>query len=188
MPSRAGGDATDAGRTPTRVLDVGCGLGGTSRHLAAAHGCEVTGVTISERQVELAGKLSRKAASLTKGAPATTAAIGDAERAAATPAALLDTPFIPIGASGGRVRFLELDAEKLGDVFPEAAVDVVWISEALSHFPDKHLFFRNACRVLRPGGKLVLADWFKNEGLTEKQFNDDIKPIEGMLTNSCGVR
>jgi tocopherol O-methyltransferase len=35
---------------------------------------------------------------------------------------------------------------------------------------------------LKEGGKLVVADWFKNEGLTEKEFKDDISPIEdGML-------
>lgn len=60
--------------------------------------------------------------------------------------------------------------------------DVVWISEALSHFPNKALFFENAYKLLAPGGTLVLADWFKAENLTEKQFQDDIVPIEdGML-------
>jgi len=60
--------------------------------------------------------------------------------------------------------------------------DAVWITEALSHFPNKGLFFQNAHMVLRAGGKLVLADWFKNEGLSEKEFNADIKPIEGRKT------
>lgn len=80
------------------------------------------------------------------------------------------------------MRFLELDAEKMADHFPADAFDVVWISEALSHFPDKALFFRNAQRVLRPGGRLVLADWFKAPGLSTAAFDADIKPIEdGML-------
>ena len=57
--------------------------------------------------------------------------------------------------------------------------DVVWITEALSHFPNKALFFRNAHQLLRPGGKLVLADWFKAEELGEGVFEADIKPIEG---------
>jgi hypothetical protein len=33
--------------------------------------------------------------------------------------------------------------------------------------------------VLKPGGRLVLADWFKDVGLGEQAFNNDIKPIEG---------
>ena len=40
------------------MLDVGCGLGGTSRFLAREHACEVTGITISGRQAEMAQKLT----------------------------------------------------------------------------------------------------------------------------------
>jgi len=48
----------------------------------------------------------------------------------------------------------------------------------MSHLPNKELFFWNAALLLNPGGKLV---WFKNEGLTEKQMDADIKPIEGTI-------
>lgn len=87
--------------------------------------------------------------------------------------------FLRIGK--GKVKFLELDAEKMGDVFASQSesFDAVWICEALSHFPNKTLFFQNAQKVLKKAGKLALADWFKEEGLDEKQFADDIKPIEG---------
>ncbi|EFX01070.1 gamma-tocopherol methyltransferase [Grosmannia clavigera kw1407] len=154
----------DSSSAALDVLDVGCGVGGTSRCLASDLGCRVTGITISTRQVEIAKRLSA----------GTTA--GDDDN---------DDDFQPVGK--GHVRFLELDAEKMGDYFLDGTADtglfdVVWISEALSHFPDKALFFRNAQRVLRPGGKLVLADWFKAEGLSAKAFDTDIKPIEdGML-------
>lgn len=103
------------------------------------------------------------------------------------------------GERGGKVRFIELDAEVMGSYFgvedegrgrggqaEQEAVekqekvnfDAVWISEALSHFPDKTGFFQNAFAVLRVGGRLVLADWFKDEGLDEKIMESDIKPIE----------
>lgn len=82
----------------------------------------------------------------------------------------------------GSVRFIELDAEKMGDFFTvapnKATFHVVWISEAMSHLPEKELFFKNAQLLLNPGGKLVVADWFKAEGLTE-QIKDDIASIEG---------
>ena len=81
----------------------------------------------------------------------------------------------------GKVRFVEMDAEKMMERFNDERFDGVWVSEALSHFPDKPLFFRNAHAVLNEGGKLVIADWFKAENLDEKTFVDDIKPIEGML-------
>ncbi len=37
-----------------RVLDIGCGWGGTAEYIAQRYGCEVVGVTVSERQVEYA--------------------------------------------------------------------------------------------------------------------------------------
>lgn len=42
-----------------RVLDVGCGLGGSARHLAAEHGCDVTGVDLTAEYVAVARELSR---------------------------------------------------------------------------------------------------------------------------------
>ncbi|KAK1760511.1 gamma-tocopherol methyltransferase [Echria macrotheca] len=148
----------------SRVLDVGCGVGGTSRFLASQLGCTVTGITISGKQVQLATRLTKTEAGVN------------------APAKADEDGFMSLGK--GKVRFVELDAEKMGEFFAGEAgrFDAVWISEALSHFPDKALFFRNAHAVLRAGGKLVLADWFKAEGLGQKEFDADIKPIEdGML-------
>ncbi|KAL8288889.1 hypothetical protein RB597_000801 [Gaeumannomyces tritici] len=154
----------------SQVLDVGCGMGGTARYLASQHGCTVTGITISDKQVEIANRL--------------TAAAAEAERtkegtAAGAPVAPDADGFYALGK--GKVRFMELDAEKMGGRFP-GDFDAVWISEALTHFPDKPLFFRNALAVLKPGGRVVLNDWFKAEKLDTQGFENDIKPIEdGML-------
>lgn len=42
----------------TTILDVGCGIGGSSRILAKDYGFEVTGITISPRQVQRAQELT----------------------------------------------------------------------------------------------------------------------------------
>jgi tocopherol O-methyltransferase len=160
----------DSSQVPknSHVLDVGCGVGGTSRYLASKHGCTVTGITISTKQVEIANRLTKAEAEKLQS--------GDASAEAALPDA---DGFIKLGE--GKVRFIELDAEKMADYFSgqEGTFDAVWISEALSHFPNKALFFKNAYAVLRPGGKLALADWFKDVNVDEKTFVNDIKPIEG---------
>jgi ubiquinone/menaquinone biosynthesis C-methylase UbiE len=51
--------ATAAGLQPgMRILDAGCGLGGSCRLLADEFGCEVTGIDITEDYIRTAGRLS----------------------------------------------------------------------------------------------------------------------------------
>jgi len=42
------------------VLDVGCGIGGTARHLAVSYGCRVTGIDLTPAYCELAEELSSR--------------------------------------------------------------------------------------------------------------------------------
>ncbi|GAB4215484.1 MAG: methyltransferase domain-containing protein [Synechococcales cyanobacterium] len=120
-------DALPAGTT---VLDVGCGIGGSSRILAKDYGFQVTGITISPQQVERAQQL--------------------------TPASLT-------------AHFQRDDAMNLS--FPDGTFDVVWCIEAGPHMPDKAVFAKELMRVLKPGGKLVVADW--------NQRDDRQKPLNG---------
>ncbi|KAI1651682.1 S-adenosyl-L-methionine-dependent methyltransferase [Daldinia loculata] len=153
-----------------KVLDVGCGVGGTSRFLARERGCTVTGITISGRQVEIARQVTETETGGSPPSPGSFAKYADEK-----------------GKEGGKVRFLELDAEKMLDHFRPAAgeaetFDCVWISEALSHLPDKKLFFSSSFSLVKSGGLLVIADWFKAPVLSPEQESTDIKPIEdGML-------
>ena len=160
----------------SEVLDVGCGIGGTSRYLAKEHGCMVTGITISGQQVQMARRLSR----LGVGTPVSSQTASSAGTPVSSNASSIDDAFDHLGK--GKVKFQELDAETMGDHFVSSKFDAVWISEAMSHLPNKQLFFENAFKLLKPGGRLVIADWFKAEDLTAAQMESDIKPIEdGML-------
>lgn len=62
-----------------RLLDVGCGLGGSARYLAAEHRCVVIGVDLTEEYIEVARELSRLA--------------GLQDRVAYQAASALDLPF-----------------------------------------------------------------------------------------------
>ena len=44
----------------TRVVDVGCGIGGSSRFMAKKYGCQAEGVTLSPVQAARANTLSRQ--------------------------------------------------------------------------------------------------------------------------------
>lgn len=52
--SAAVGKALEPLTSQSRVLDAGCGIGGTSQFLAETYGCHVTGITLSEYQMNIA--------------------------------------------------------------------------------------------------------------------------------------
>jgi tocopherol O-methyltransferase len=126
-----------------KVLDVGCGVGGTSCWLAT-RGHNVTGISLSPKQIEMAKAAMKK--------------------------------------DGVNVRFQVMDGEKIHFPGEEGTFDAVWISEALSHFPHKNYFFDHAMRMLKPGGKIVIVDWFTADSIGPKLTNGVIADIErGML-------
>lgn len=49
-------------RAGATVLDIGCGLGGSARFLAAHYGCHVTGIDLNESFIEVARLRTERAA------------------------------------------------------------------------------------------------------------------------------
>lgn len=48
-----------------------------------------------------------------------------------------------------------------GTSFPDGSFDVVWAVESVCHAADKNTFLSEAKRLLAPGGRLVVADFFR---------------------------
>ena len=121
----------------SRLLDIGCGFGGSSLFLAKTLGVKATGITISPIQVQMANEAAVR--------------------------------------EGLDARFDLMDAEELH--FDEG-FDVFWSVESFSHYYDLGRFFRRALPYLKRGGTFALTDWFKKPGLSERETEMFIRPIE----------
>lgn len=66
---------------------------------------------------------------------------------------------------------------------PDGSFDVVVAIESLSHMTDMALFFREAARVLRPGGRIVVCAWMSGKDPSAWERRTLLEPIctEGRL-------
>jgi tocopherol O-methyltransferase len=72
----------------------------------------------------------------------------------------------PIQANRAEERALALQinaqfsvADALAMPFEDESFDLVWSLESGEHMPDKKQFMNECCRVLKPGGRFVMAVW-----------------------------
>jgi tocopherol O-methyltransferase len=106
-----------------RVLDAGCGVGGSAIWLARELGARVVGVNVVPSEIDRGRRYARQR----KVADRVTFELQDMSRTA----------------------------------FPDGSFDVVWAIESVCHVPDKREFLAEARRLLKPGGRLVVADAFR---------------------------
>jgi cyclopropane fatty-acyl-phospholipid synthase-like methyltransferase len=110
-----------------KVLDAGCGIGGSSIWLAKERGCQVIGISLNKKQVDKANV------------------------------------FANLQGLAGKVFFEQKDYTSTS--YEAGTFDVVWAIESVCYANDKGMFLKEASRLLKPGGRLVIADFFKKENL-----------------------
>jgi ubiquinone/menaquinone biosynthesis C-methylase UbiE len=104
-----------------RVLDCGCGLGGTVASMnERCSSMDLVGLNIDPRQLAVA-------------------------RSNVT------------ARTGNAIQFVQGDACELP--FPDSSFDAVTAVECIFHFPGRRRFLKEASRVLRPSGRLMVSDY-----------------------------
>ena len=119
-----------------KILDAGCGVGGSCLWLAEHYDVQCTGINISEYQLSRARKLAKKKN--------------------------LDS----------RIDYQVRSYLDTG--FEDNTFDVVWGMESVCYAENKKEFLEEAYRILKPGGRVAVADGFLNDINPEERY-------EGML-------
>nr|QKY15242.1 putative tocopherol o-methyltransferase, chloroplastic (VTE4) [Polytomella parva] len=179
-------------QSPRAVLDVGCGFGGSSRHLARKFpDSTIIGITLSAEQVKRARELaaeqgltnvhffvmdalymdgstpqnSEQKADVSFPPPSNIPAL-ITELYTSCPSRTLS----PLSSSAPDSSASDSSASPPPPrasppamSLPAETFDLVWACESGEHMPDKRRFVSQMSRVLRPAGNLVIACWCQRD-------------------------
>jgi tocopherol O-methyltransferase len=131
------------------IIDIGCGIGGSSLYLAEKFNGNVVGITLSPVQAQRAQDRSL--------------------------------------AAGLMTRSIFKVANALDIPQPDNSFDLVWTLESGEHMPDKEKFLQECYRVLKPGGRLIMATWChrSTEGKAGALTADEQKHLQKIYDVYC---
>ena len=131
------------------ILDVGCGIGGSTLYLSQKFNSNVTGITLSPVQVSRAKQRAQEA------------------------------------NLSNKAQFHLANALEMP--FDDNTFDLVWSLESGEHMPDKQKFLQECHRVLKPGGKLIMATWChrSTSSLAGELTDDEKRHLEKIYQVYC---
>lgn len=131
-------------RPADKVLDAGCGVGGSSLWIAKNIGAKVVGITLSKKQLEKAKGLAKRF--------------------------YLDK----------LAEFYENDFINTG--FENESFDVIWAIESVCHTQNKSDFLKEARRLLKKEGRIIIADGYLENYPKDKYEKEKLKSfLEGLV-------
>lgn len=119
----------------TRVCDIGCGYGETARFIARTYGLNVTGLSVSQKQIDFGNQIP----------------------------------------TGGNVRLFCRDW--MNNKLPGDSFELALSIESSEHMPDLLTFFKEAHRVLVPGGTLKICAWLSKDDPQDAERKYLLEPI-----------
>lgn len=150
-------------RSPQKILDVGCGIGGSTLYLAQKYSAAAVGITLSPIQAERAA--------------ARAGAAGISLSPIETQTA--DAPDRP------QVFFQVADAQNTP--FADNTFDFIWSMESGEHMPDKRQFLQESYRLLQPGGLFLMATWChrSTDSLAGRLTADEQRHLDAIYRAYC---
>ncbi|KAG8376548.1 hypothetical protein BUALT_Bualt09G0074900 [Buddleja alternifolia] len=155
----------DLMRKPKSIVDVGCGIGGSSRYLAKKYGAEAQGITLSPVQAQRAQALADAQGLDGK-------ASRDFDFQVCNSCSKLFSSYSPPNIQfcmpplkSDRIYYFLIRqvsfqvADALNQPFPDGKFDLVWSMESGEHMPDKTKFVNELVRVAAPGGTIIIVTW-----------------------------
>ena len=112
-------------KTGDKVLDAGCGKGGSCFWLAMNYNVEAVGITPVQSQIDDCRTQAKKL------------------------------------KLENQTTFYQ--ADYCNTPFEKESFDVVWACESLCHARDKSKFYQEAYRILKPGGRIIIAEYLRTD-------------------------